>query len=241
MPVSSRKTLTRDPSLLGTSSGKIFRLTVVNASGGDPEEQLLKYCLEETSLLSAGQGPLIIIDGVVGADIRNINYQEVESIDVLKDSSAAAIYGTREPTGYDHYHKESTSRNYTGGIRRAGFVQTVQSRAIPLTAKEFTQVINQYKPAASGSLYGAETDWFKEITRTPISHKHSLALSGGSEKFSHRTVLNIEDNQGIQKKNESQKFLIKTNIKQSALQGWLDFDYNIFGSRGNIPGQLLGF
>ncbi|HRW95183.1 MAG TPA: SusC/RagA family TonB-linked outer membrane protein [Bacteroidales bacterium] len=215
----------------GLLQGKVAGLTVVNASGGDPNGNY-EILLRGTNSLSAGQGPLIIIDGVVGADIRNINYQEVESIDVLKDGSAAAIYGTRGTNGVviittKRAQAGTTQVEYDGQVS----VQTVQSRAIPLTAKEFTQVINQYKPAASGSLYGAETDWFKEITRTPISHKHSLALSGGSEKFSHRTVLNIEDNQGIQKKNESQKFLIKTNIKQSALQGWLDFDYNIFGSK----------
>jgi len=207
--------------------GKVAGLTVVNPDGGDPNASY-QFLLRGTNTLKAGQGPLIIIDGVADADIRNINFQEVESIDVLKDGSAAAIYGTRGTNGVviittRRARSGSTSVEYDGQVS----VQAVQSRAMPMTAEEFNYTIKNYAPAKVGSLYGYDTDWFDEITRTPISHKHSLAVSGGNDRFSHRTVLNVEQNQGLQKGNDASKYLIKTNIVQHALEGWLDMDYNL--------------
>lgn len=215
----------------GLFQGKVAGLSVVNPNGGDPNASY-EILLRGANTLSAGQGPLLIIDGVVGADIRNINFQEVESVDVLKDGSAAAIYGTRGTNGViiittKRARSGQTQVEYDGQFS----VQTVARRAEPLTAKEFEWVVNNYSPSSAGSLYGAETDWFDEVTRTPISHKHSLAISGGSEKFSHRTVVNVEQNQGLQRKNDAEKYLFKTNIHQMAFEGWLDLDYNAYFSK----------
>ena len=226
----------------GMLQGKVAGLTVVNPDGGDPNASY-QFLLRGTNTLSAGQGPLIIIDGVVDADLRNINFQEVESIDVLKDGSAAAIYGTRGTNGVviittKRAKAGTMSVSYDGQVS----VQTIQSRALPMTAREFRYTIENYAPDKSDSIYDSETDWFNEITRTPISHKHSLAISGGTEAFSHRSVINIEQNQGIQKKNEAAKYLFKTNIHQSVLHGWLDLDYNLsYTLRKSSPANYGAF
>lgn len=218
-------------SAAGMLQGKIAGLTVTNPNGGDPNASF-EIMLRGTNTLSAGQGPLIIIDGVVGADIRNINFQEVESVDVLKDGSAAAIYGTRGTNGVVII----TTRRASAGTTQVEYdgqisVQSILNRAKPMSAEEFEYTINNYSPSNTGSLYGSSTDWFDEITRTPISHKHSIAVSGGSEKFSHRTILNVEQNQGVQRRNKAAKYMFKTNIHQSILDGWVDLDYNAFYTR----------
>ena len=229
-------------SAAGMLQGKVAGLSVVNPDGGDPEASY-QFLLRGTNTLSAGQGPLIIIDGAIDADIRSINFQEVESIDVLKDGSAAAIYGTRGTNGVviittKRARSGNTSVQYDGQVS----VQTVQARAMPMTAEEFEYTIKNYAPQHSTSLYGADTDWFKEITRTPISHKHNIAIAGGTETFSHRTVLNLEQNQGLQIGNEASKILLKTNIRQTALQGWLDLDYNLsYTLRKSSPANYSAF
>jgi TonB-linked SusC/RagA family outer membrane protein len=226
----------------GMLQGKVAGLTVVNPDGGDPNASY-QFLLRGTNTLAAGQGPLIIIDGVVDADLRNINFQEVESMDVLKDGSAAAIYGTRGTNGViiittKRAKSGTTSVQYDGQVS----VQAVQSRAVPMTAEEFEYTIKNYAPGKAGSLYGYDTDWFKEITRTPISHKHSVAVSGGTEAFSHRTVLNLEKNQGLQIGNEASKYLIKTNIRQTAIEGWLDVEYNLsYVKRQSTPANYGAF
>ena len=226
----------------GMLQGKVAGLTVTNPDGGDPNASF-EILLRGTNTLVAGQGPLVIIDGVAGADMRTINFQEVESIDVLKDGSAAAIYGTRGTNGViiittKRAKSGTTSVEYDGQVS----VQTVAARATPLNAQQYNEVIKEHLPSAVNRLYGAETDWFKAITRTPVSHKHSLAVSGGSENFSHRTVLNIEQNQGLQKGNDSEKYLIKTNLHQEAVQGWLTFDYNLaYTKRKYTPANYSAF
>ena len=226
----------------GMLQGKVAGLTVTNPDGGDPNASF-EIMLRGTNTLVAGQGPLIIIDGVAGADMRTINFQEVESIDVLKDGSAAAIYGTRGTNGViiittKRAKSGTSSVEYDGQVS----VQTVAARATPLNAQQYVDVINEFRPSSTGSLYGADTDWFEAITRTPVSHKHSLAVSGGSENFSHRTVLNIEQNQGLQKGNDSEKYLFKTNLHQEAIQGWLTFDYNLsYTKRKYTPANYSAF
>ena len=224
----------------GMLQGKVAGLTISNPNGGDPNGSY-EILLRGTNTLSAGQGPLIIIDGVVGADLSTINFQEVETFDVLKDGSAAAIYGTRGTNGViiittKRAKAGKTQVDYDGQIS----VQTLLSRAVPMTASQFKQTIETYKPASAASLYGAETDWFDEVTRTPISHKHSLAISGGSQSFSHRTVLNIEQNQGMLRNNNADKYLFKTNIHQESLEGWLTVDINMLYTHRVYEGTRSG-
>lgn len=227
-------------SAAGMLQGKVAGLSITNPSGGDPNGSF-EILLRGANTLSAGQGPLIIIDGVVGADMRTVNFQEVESMDVLKDGSAAAIYGTRGTNGViiittKRAKSGTTSVEYDGQVS----VQTVRSRAMPMTADEFKYAVETYKPASSASLYGSDTDWFDAVTRTPISHKHNLSIAGGSEKFSHRTVINIEKNQGLLQKNDVDKYLFKTNIRQEALEGWLTFDYNLSYVKRQYAGSRTG-
>jgi len=212
---------------MGLLQGKVAGLSVVNSAGGDPNGSY-EILLRGTNTLSAGQGPLIIVDGVAGADIRNINFQEVESVDILKDGSAAAIYGTRGTNGViiittKRAKAGNTQVDYMGQLT----VGTVSRRATPLSASEYKNVINEFRPELSGYIGDAQTNWFDEITRTPISHKHTLAISGGSEKFSHHTSINYEYNEGIQNKNNSEKILASTNMRQSLLDNWLNLDYNL--------------
>lgn len=220
----------------GLLQGKVAGLSITNPNGGDPNGQM-EILLRGTNTLSAGQGPLIIIDGVSGADLRTINFQEVETIDVLKDGSAAAIYGTRGTNGViiittRRAKAGATSVEYRG----QAITQTLLSRAVPMNAEQYEYALTNFTdPGTDGkyhTLYGGNTDWFKEVTRTPFSHRHSLALAGGSENFSHRTTLNVEQNQGMLKNNDNNKYLFRTNIHQTALEGWMTFDYNMtYGKR----------
>lgn len=220
--------------------GKVAGLSITNPNGADPNGSM-EILLRGTNTLSAGQGPLVIIDGVSGADLNSINFQEVATIDVLKDGSAAAIYGTRGTNGViiittKRAKSGKTSVEYDGQVS----VQSVLSRAVPMTAEQFKYTVDNYVPTAAASLYGAETDWFEEVTRTPVSHRHSLAVAGGSENFSHRTTLNVEQNQGLLKNNDAKKYLIKTNIHQETINGWLTFDYNISYAKRKYNGTRTG-
>jgi len=222
---------------MGLIQGKVAGLVINKPDGADP---LAGYniILRGTNTLTSGQGPLIIIDGVAGAELKNINFEEVQSIDILKDGSAAAIYGTRGTNGVIII----TTKRAKSGKSSIEYSNTLSCQVAPrgvktLSADEFKTAIETYAPDKAGSIYGASTDWFKEITRKmPFSQKHSLALSGGTETFSHRTTFNIEQNEGLLKDNESNKYLFKTNIIQNAFDNHLELDFNlILGIRRYKP------
>lgn len=222
---------------LGLIQGKVSGLSIRKPGGGDPQASY-EIILRGTNTLTSGQGPLIIIDGVAGADIKNVNFNDVQSVDVLKDGSAAAIYGTRGTNGVVII----TTKRARFGKPVIEYSSQLSSQVAPrgvrtLTADEFKTAIEKYAPGKIGSIYQAKTDWFKEITRAmPLSQRHNLALSGGSESFFHRTTLNVDQSQGILKDNESNRYLFKTNIKQKAFDERLEIDFNLIaGLRDYTP------
>ncbi|PKP52187.1 MAG: TonB-dependent receptor [Bacteroidetes bacterium HGW-Bacteroidetes-1] len=222
---------------MGLLQGKVAGLSITKPSGADPQAGY-QILLRGTNTLTSGQGPLIIVDGIAGVDLRNVSFEEVESIDVLKDGAAAAIYGTRGSNGVIII---TTKRAKTGQskVDYSGYlsVQVAPRMVENLTADQFREAITKYAPEKAGSIYEANTDWFKEITRQmPFSQRHNLAISGGNETFSHRTIFFVDQSAGILKDNEANNYLLKTNINQKALGGLLTVDYNLsYGMRNYKP------
>ena len=154
---------------MGLLQGKVAGLTIVKPNGADPQAGY-NIILRGTNTLTSGQGPLVIIDGVAGADMKNISPDEIESMDVLKDGAAAAIYGTRGSNGViiittKRAKQGSAKVEYTGQLS----VQVAPRGVANLSAEEFRQAIEQYAPDKVGNIYDANTDWFSEITRTRLS------------------------------------------------------------------------
>jgi TonB-linked SusC/RagA family outer membrane protein len=219
---------------LALLQGKVAGLTIVKPQGADP---LAGYnvLLRGTNTLTSGQGPLVIIDGVAGANIKNISPEEIETMDILKDGAAAAIYGTRGSNGVIII----TTKRAKSGFTKLEYNFQISVQAFPrkvenLNSEEFTASINQYAPNKATLLYGNSTDWFKEITRSaPLSQKHNLAITGGTESFSHRTTMYIEKSDGLLKDNESNRYILRTNVNQKMMDNHLIVDYNLGYSMRN--------
>jgi TonB-linked SusC/RagA family outer membrane protein len=219
---------------IGLLQGKVAGLTIVKPNGSDPNAGY-NIILRGTNTLTSGQGPLIIIDGVAGSDMKNVSPEEIESMDVLKDGAAAAIYGTRGSNGViiittKRAKAGAAKVEYTGQFSVQVAPRSVQN----LSPDEFRSAIELYAPDKVGNIYDANTDWFKEITRNnPFSQKHNLAFWGGTDNFSHRTTIYIDNADGLLKDNVSNKYLLRTNISQKALNGILLIDYNVSYSMRN--------
>ncbi len=211
---------------LGMLQGKVAGLSIVKPGGADP---MAKYeiILRGTNTLIGAQEPLIIVDGVVGEDIRNVNFEEVESMDVLKDGSAAAIYGTRGTNGVIIITtRRAKSGKATVEYSGRAIVQVAPRKVESLSASQFEDAIKTYAPDKAGSIYGAQTDWFDEITRTPFSHQHTVTIGGGTETLSHRTSFNLEESEGVLKRSDFNRYMFRTNINQKLFDDRLDLDLN---------------
>lgn len=176
--------------------GKVPGLIVTGQEGGS------NIRLRGLSTIGANKEPLFVIDGVIGADLRSIDPNDIESMDVLKDASAAAIYGTRGASGViiittksgSEYSDSGISVTYNGQVT----TQVVANRTEMLTAEEYRDIPNQNSNLSIAD-HGSSTNWFDEVTQRAFTHTHSLAISGGNENTTYRVSGNFRDIQDIQK------------------------------------------
>ncbi|RYY18533.1 MAG: SusC/RagA family TonB-linked outer membrane protein, partial [Sphingobacteriaceae bacterium] len=171
--------------------GKASGVTIATTSGDPNSSPTVR--IRGTVSLSGNSDPLYVIDGVVGADIRSVSPNDIASFDVLKDASASAIYGSRAAGGVILV----TTKTGKAGTPQITFDAYTAAES-PLHLLDFadrTQYLQAYqqfygKPMPAGtsttSDQGANTNWFKLITHTGISHNESMGISGGNEKGHYR-------------------------------------------------------
>lgn len=212
--------------------GKVAGLSVVNTNGGDPTAGF-EVRLRGSSSLNASEEPLVVIDGIPGGDLNQLNPNDIESVDILKDGSAAAIYGTRGTNGVILV---TTKQGKAGEVQveYSGKVQTqqIQREIEVLSAGQYRELKDRLSETdpdiASGMTdYGASTDWFDEVTRTPATHQHSLALSGGMENTTYRASLYYANEEGVMLNSRQEEYRANMNLQQSSLNDRLQFDLRL--------------
>jgi TonB-dependent starch-binding outer membrane protein SusC len=207
-----------DPSQL--LAGKVAGLSVYNR-GGDPNTNAT-IRLRGISTVGANTEPLVVIDGVIGASLSNVDPNDIESINVLKDGSAAAIYGSRGSSGVILVTtKRGSKRTGALSVEYNGYVAAASPfRQQPsMSASEFV--------AAGGNDLGGATDWQDEVTRVGVSNVHNIAVSGGSKSTTFRMSANFRDINGILEKSGFDQVNTRANLTHSALDDKLKIDLNM--------------
>lgn len=215
--------------------GQVAGMNIVKPNGGDPNGEF-KVQLRGMTTLSGGASPLVVIDGIIGGSLESVNPEEIESIDVLKDGSAAAIYGTRGTNGVILITTKRASGGEKTTIEFSTYVamQSVAKKLDVLTAEQFRSVINDYYPTMKDQYdFGASTDWFEEVTRkNPISQYYNVAFSGGAKSLGYRASLSYQNDQGLLDKTSNNKLRAKMSINQRNFDDRLSIDYNLTYSKG---------
>ena len=197
--------------------GKVAGLQVYNR-GGDPNAAAV-IRLRGISTVGANVQPLVVIDGVVGASLANVDPADIETINVLKDGSASAIYGSRGSSGVilvtTKTGKEGKmTLNYSGQLGVSEAMKTVQT----MNATEFV--------AAGGTDLGSDTNWTGEVTRQAISRIHNISAAGGSGDTSYRIAANFRDVEGILISSDFNQFNTRLNFTTKALNDKLRLTVN---------------
>lgn len=192
--------------------GKVAGLNI-SLPSGDPNGSTT-VMLRGTSSLMGNSTPLILVDGVPGS-FSTVAPEDIESIDVLKDGSATAIYGTRGTNGVIIITTKSGSREAKPTIEYNGYlsVSYQAKKADFLNASELRERWDEgWSPSgADDKDYGASTDWLKEVSRTALSHNHNLTYRGGSKNVSYIAALNYSDREGTLKKTDGKN--IRANLE----------------------------
>ncbi|MDB5154793.1 MAG: SusC/RagA family TonB-linked outer membrane protein, partial [Mucilaginibacter sp.] len=193
-----------------------------------------------TVSLSGGNDPLYVIDGVIGADIRSVSPNDIESFDILKDASAAAIYGSRAAGGVILVTTK-TGRAGRPQVSVNSYIASESPEKLPNFMNR-TQYLAAYqsfygKPMPTGtsttSDQGANTNWFKQLTRTGFTHNENLALSGGNEKSHYRGSVTYTDQQGVAIRNDRKDLNGRFNFDQKTLDDKLLITIDVSGSHTN--------
>lgn len=177
--------------------GKVAGLSVSQGSG-DPAVGATMRLRGGTSL-SAGNAPLVVIDGIPGVDMNTVQPSEILSIDVLKDASAAAIYGSRGANGVVIV---TTTRAASGvekhSIEYNGFVAVgnVAKNMDLLSANQWRGYVRDNN-VTSAIDYGANTDWQKELQRTAISQSHNLFFTNVNKNSGFSASMLYLDSEGV--------------------------------------------
>src|SRR5699024_8883942 len=209
--------------------GKVPGL-IVSTPGANPNES---PTLRLRGISSFGNNePLIVVDGIIGASMDNIDPNDIKSIDVMKDASAAAIYGTRGGAGVIAITTKKgqagqTKVSYKGDISLMG----VENKIDVLSADQFRQLSKTTGIEIED--LGANTDWFDEITQTSYTQIHNLSISGGTESTTYRFSGNFRDNQGLLKHTGFQQKGGRMNINHYALDDKLVLTLNLSATSHN--------
>lgn len=217
---------------LAAVQGKVAGL-VISQTGSDPNATAVVR-LRGVGSLSAGSDPLYVVDGVPGVPIQNISPNDIESIDVLRDASSAAIYGSRASNGVIII---TTKRGKSGraSVDYNAFVGVDQIAKAPdyMNAEEYRAATQKFGFNVGADDKGADTNWFDEITRKAIVQSHNLAFTGGTENFSYRASLGYLGQQGVVKKSNYERISARINLDQTALNGKLKISTSLSAILGN--------
>lgn len=224
--------------------GKVPGLQITTSS--NPTESA-SVTLRGASTLREGAAmqPYYVIDGVPGVDISLVAPEDIESIDVLRDASATAIYGSKAANGVILI---TTKRGTVGKtqVSYSGYVafDRVAKNLDMMKADAYRNYVQDcglsIDPTDDKHV---ETDWQKEVQRTGISHNHNVAISGGGGNTSYNVSLNYFKNQGVIKGTDLQRYNGRAYLGTKALNDRLDLSFNINASiteQNEVPNSSDG-
>jgi TonB-linked SusC/RagA family outer membrane protein len=203
--------------------GKVSGLSITKA-GGNPNEGF-NIRLRGLSTIGANTQPLFVIDGIIGGSLDNVDPNDIESMNVLKDGSAASIYGTRGSSGVIIV---TTKKGKMGSavVEYNGYVTAeMVAKTVPVMNAEEWRAL--HIETGQGTDFGYSTDWFKETTRTALSNVQNISVSGGSDKATYRASFNYHNEQGVQITTGRTQLNGRLNFTQKALNDKLTLDVNI--------------
>lgn len=207
----------------------------VTAASGEPGASQ-DIIIRGVGSLRSGTQPLFVVDGFMldnsGTGVANnplnfLNTDDIESIEVLKDASAAALYGSRASNGVVVITTKTGQEGRTQmTFSTSASLSTVANKIDLFSAEEFRNRVS----AAGGTLddFGANTDWQDELSRTAFSQNTNFSLGGAvTENLDYFASLGVQEQEGILKQSNLDRYSGRLNLNQSALNGRLDVDYRI--------------
>ena len=213
--------------------GKIAGLTVVNSSGDPKAGSSIR--LRGITTLVGSLTPLILVDGIEG-DLNTVAPENIASIDVLKDASAAAIYGTRGANGVIIITTKTGKRDTPAQVTYNGYA-SFSKWSKKLDFMDTHDVI--YGKTAQEYL-GYDTDWLAGVTRKAgFKHNHDLSISGGSKNSAYSANISYAKEEGIIRETSNENFKMQMDYTQFIWNDIVKFNFNALVTRQKYTNDNL--
>lgn len=232
--------------------GRLAGVSIVSSSGQPGSSSTIR--VRGMNSIQADSGPLVVIDGFIGGSLNSLNPSDIASIEVLKDASATAIYGSRGANGVILV----TTRNPEAGkvrVEYSGYVNFKTPYNLPdvMEPGDFARLANEYGAALMPAyevpyrFYSDEQieafdrgenvyDYVGNIFRdVAIENNHELSISGGSEKTKFLFSGSYNNNQGTAKSSSADTYNYRLKV-DTEIKPWLKFGANLWGNYSKSQG-----
>lgn len=213
-----------DPSMM--IQGKVPGVSITNTGAGDPNNQA-SIQIRGVSSRSAGLGPLIVIDGVPGGNLTNINPNDIASFDILKDGAASAIYGTRGSNGVILVTTKKGSKDgnthtsYSGTFAWDKVIKDLDM----MSAQDYRDVRLGW--GDRGVDLGGNLDWLDAVSRTGFTMQHTLTVSGGNERSNYRVSADYRDANGVDLRSNREEYGARASVMHTTKGGLFTINLNV--------------
>lgn len=210
--------------------GKVAGLNITRS--GNPTDKPAVILRGPSSFREGAQEPFYVIDGVPGASIDLVAPDDIVSMEVLKDASSTAIYGSRAANGVIMVNTRNSGKGL-GKLSYSAYAasETISNSIDMASGDELRSYLRDNgKVLDKISDDGSNTHWLDEVTRTGISQNHNLNFNGGGENSSYGASLNYFDNQGIIKTSAMERFIARANMEQRLFDNRLKINLNLTNS-----------
>lgn len=206
--------------------GRVAGLAVVQPDANPLSTSQLS--LRGITTLTSSSSPLILIDGIPG-NLTSVSPDDIEQIDVLKDGSAAAIYGTRGTNGVILITTKNANGEMPTTIDVNAYLSTqkISRKLDMLTAEQYREKAKEGVPGATD--YGANTDWLDEITHTPLSQVYNISLRGGSKTTNYVASFDYRKLEGIIKRFDNHIIYPRIEITHRMFNNKLKLNASVSG------------
>ncbi len=213
-----------DPTML--IQGKVPGVSITNIAAGDPNNAA-SVQIRGVSSRSAGLGPLIVIDGVPGGSLSNVNANDIASFDILKDGAASAIYGTRGSNGVILVTTKKGAKDGTYNVTYSGSVawDKIIDELDFMDAEDYRNIRLGW--GDNGIDLGGNYDWFKGVSRTGFTQKHTLSISGGTERANFRVSADYRKSNGVDLRSSREEYGARATMDLKSKGDLFNFNINV--------------
>ncbi|MCK9206298.1 MAG: SusC/RagA family TonB-linked outer membrane protein [Salinivirgaceae bacterium] len=207
--------------------GKVAGLSITNSSGNPNDTSSIM--LRGITTIMGNIQPLVLVDGIEG-DLKIVAPENIASIDVLKDASAAAIYGTRGANGVIIITTKSGTRGSRSSISYSSYLSVSDwfKKADFMDAKDIAEGLTQFTDD------GFDTDWLSKVSnKVGYKQNHSLNINGGTEKSAYAANFTYNEEQGVMRKSNRDEVKTQLDFSHYAMNDMLKFNINLLYSTKN--------